>query len=88
LQKPYSATIRRCSSTADIAAFVANWEDKAANLKTTRHDEHSLDSLVFVDDNPVERAHVRESLPMCGSELPEDVAYYVGCLANAATSKP
>ncbi len=43
-----------------------------------------LDSLVFVDDNPVERARVRESLPMVAvPELPEDAAYYVRCLANA-----
>ena len=70
---------------ADFAAFVANWEDKAANLKTIAGRLNiGLDSLVFVDDNPVERARVRESLPMVAvPELPEDVAYYVGCLANA-----
>ena len=69
----------------DFAAFVANWEDKAANLKTIAARLNiGLDSLVFVDDNPVERARVRESLPMVAvPELPEDVAYYVGCLANA-----
>ena len=69
----------------DFAAFVANWEDKAANLKTIAARLNiGLDSLVFVDDNPVERARIRESLPMVAvPELPEDVAYYVGCLANA-----
>jgi len=69
----------------DFAAFVANWEDKAANLKTIAARLNiGLDSLVFVDDNPVERARVRESLPMVAvPELPEDAAYYVGCLANA-----
>jgi FkbH-like protein len=69
----------------DIAAFVANWEDKAANLKViaTRLNI-GLDSLVFVDDNPVERARIREGLPMVAvPELPEDPAYYVRCLANA-----
>ena len=70
---------------ADIAAFVANWGDKAANLKTIAARLNiGLDSLVFVDDNPVERARVRESLPMVAvPELPEDAAYYVRCLANA-----
>ena len=69
----------------DIAAFVANWADKAENLKTiaTRLNI-GLDSLVFVDDNPVERARIREGLPMVAvPELPEDIAYYVRCLANA-----
>ena len=69
----------------DIAAFVANWEDKAANLKSIAARLNiGLDSLVFVDDNPVERARIRESLPMVAvPELPEDAAYYVRCLANA-----
>lgn len=70
---------------ADIAAFVANWEDKAANLKAIAAQLNiGLDSLVFVDDNPVERARIRESFPMVAvPELPEDAAYYVPCLANA-----
>jgi FkbH-like protein len=70
---------------SDIAAFVANWEDKAANLKTIAERLNiGLDSLVFVDDNPVERARVRESLPMVAvPDLPEDPAQYVHCLANA-----
>jgi FkbH-like protein len=70
---------------ADIAAFVANWDDKAANLKTIAARLNiGLDSLVFVDDNPAERARVRESLPMVAvPELPEDAVHYVHCLANA-----
>jgi len=43
-----------------------------------------LDSLVFVDDNPVERARIRQSLPMVAvPELPVDVAHYVRCIADA-----
>ena len=43
-----------------------------------------LDSLVFVDDNPAERARVRQSLPMVAvPELPKDVAHYVRDFANA-----
>src|SRR6267142_35788 len=69
----------------DVAAFVANWGDKAANLKTIAERLNiGLDSLVFVDDNPVERARIRASLPMVAvPELPEDPAQYVHCLANA-----
>jgi FkbH-like protein len=70
---------------SDISAFVANWNDKAKNLKdiATRLNI-GLDSLVFVDDNPVERARIRQSLPMVAvPELPTDVAHYVRCLADA-----
>jgi FkbH-like protein len=70
---------------SDIAAFVANWNDKAENLKAiaTRLNI-GIDSLVFVDDNPAERARIRQSLPMVAvPELPEDVAQYVRCLADA-----
>ena len=70
---------------SDIAAFVANWEDKAANLQRIASQLNiGLDSLVFVDDNRAERARIRESLPMVGvPELPSDVAGYVRCLADA-----
>jgi len=70
---------------SDIAAFVANWDDKVENLKliATRLNI-GVDSLVFVDDNPVERARVRQSLPMIAvPELPADAALYVRCLADA-----
>jgi FkbH-like protein len=69
----------------DIAAFVANWEDKATNLVgIARQLNIGIDSLVFVDDNPAERARIRESLPMVAvPELPEDAALYVRCLARA-----
>ncbi len=70
---------------SDIAAFVANWNDKAHNLRTIAEQLNiGLDSLVFVDDNPAERARVRESLPMVAvPELPSDPALFVRCLADA-----
>ena len=71
---------------ADFAAFLANWDDKVENLKAiaTRLNI-GLDSLVFVDDNPVERARIRQSLPMVAvPELPDDPAQYVRCLADAS----
>ena len=69
----------------DIAAFVANWEDKATNLVSiARQLNIGIDSLVFVDDNPAERARIRESLPMVAvPELPDDAALYVRCVARA-----
>ncbi len=70
---------------SDIAVFQANWDDKADNLKAIAAQLNiGIDSLVFVDDNPVERARVRQSLPMVAvPELPEDPAHYVRCLAEA-----
>ncbi|MBS7457370.1 HAD-IIIC family phosphatase [Coralloluteibacterium stylophorae] len=67
----------------DIAAFVANWDDKAGNLRRiARQLELGLDSLVFVDDNPAERAIVRRELPeVAVPELPEDVAHWPAALA-------
>lgn len=69
----------------DFAAFLANWTDKASNLEAiARALNIGLDSLVFVDDNPVERAQVRERLPMVAvPELPRDPAQYVRCIAEA-----
>ena len=69
----------------DIAAFVANWNDKAANIRDIAETlEIGLDSLVFVDDNPAERAIVRQELPMVAvPELPDDVAGYAGRVADA-----
>lgn len=63
----------------DFVVFEANWEDKAANLRVIS-DKLSLglDSFVFLDDNPVERAWVRDQHPdVLVPELPEDPADFV-----------
>jgi FkbH-like protein len=69
----------------DFAAFQANWDDKAQNLKAIAAKLNiGVDALVFVDDNPIERARVRQSLPVVAvPEMPEDPAHYVRCLAEA-----
>lgn len=70
---------------SDIACFVANWDDKAGNLRRIAGELNlGLDSFVFVDDNPAERLIVRRELPMVAvPELPEDVAFYGRRLADA-----
>ena len=70
---------------SDIAAFVANWEDKAGNLRRiAKMLNIGLDSLVFVDDNPAERDIIRRELPeVAVPELPDDVADYPARLAAA-----
>jgi FkbH-like protein len=68
-----------------IAVFIANWSDKANNLREIAATLNiGTDSLVFLDDNPVERGQVRQVLPeVAVPELTEDPADYIGLLANA-----
>ena len=70
---------------SDISAFIANWEDKAVNLRRIAEQLNiGIESLVFVDDNPTERDRIRHSLPMVAvPELPADAAQYVRRLADA-----
>ena len=63
----------------DISVFIANWENKADNI---RHIQNILnigfDSMVFIDDNPFERNIVRDNLPdVCVPEMPEDPSDYL-----------
>jgi FkbH-like protein len=69
----------------NITSFVANWDDKASNIRRIASELNiGLDSLVFVDDNPAEREIIRRELPMVSVlELPHDIAHYASCLSNA-----
>jgi FkbH-like protein len=70
---------------SDISILVANWNDKVANLRRIASSLNiGLDSMVFVDDNPAERALVRrELLEVAVPELPDDPALFSQCLADA-----
>lgn len=67
-----------------IAAFVANWEDKASNIARIREKLNiGYDSMVFLDDNPFERNLVRQLIPqIIVPELPEDPALYVRAISE------
>ena len=69
----------------DIASFMANWDDKATNIRNIAHSlSIGLDAMVFVDDNAFERTLVRRELPMVAvPEIPEDPAHVVAALADA-----
>jgi FkbH-like protein len=69
----------------DISAFVANWKDKATNIRSIAERLNiGIDSLVFYDDNPAERDIVRRELPMVAvPEVPPDPAHYVRDLSAA-----
>ena len=48
----------------DLAAWKINWQDKAKNvMELVTELNLGLDSTVVIDDNPLERARVREALP-------------------------
>jgi FkbH-like protein len=66
----------------DIAVFVANWEDKATNLRRiARQLDIGVDALVLLDDNPAERALVRQLLPeVAVPEVGADPSTYVRAL--------
>ena len=68
-----------------FAVFQANWNDKATNIKAIAEDlSLGIDSIVLLDDNPVERGLVRELLPeVAVPELPADPALYTRTLAAA-----
>ena len=68
----------------DISVFVANWDNKADNIRLIQKTLNiGFDSLVFLDDNPFERNIVREFLPeVVTPDLPEDPSLYLETLAG------
>jgi FkbH-like protein len=47
-----------------IATYRINWEDKVSNIKSIVEELNiGLDSVIFIDDNPVERELVKNFLP-------------------------
>lgn len=68
----------------DFSMFVANWEDKASNIRYIQKSLNiGMDSLVFIDDNPFERNLVKELIPeITVPELPDDPASYLTFLQS------
>jgi FkbH-like protein len=68
----------------DIALFVANWDNKADNIRYIQAVLNiGFDSMVFLDDNPFEREMVRTHIPDIEiPELPEDPAEYLSYLQS------
>jgi FkbH-like protein len=68
----------------DIASFVANWQNKADNIRAIAQELNiGLDALCFIDDNPFERNLVRRELPMVAvPEVSDDPTGYPLALAD------
>lgn len=63
----------------DISVFVANWGNKADNIRTIQSILNiSFNSMVFLDDSPFERNLIRQNLPeVTVPELPTDPSRYL-----------
>jgi len=67
-----------------FAAMRINWQDKAANIAELAQEINiGLDSMVFLDDNPVERAQVSQThLEVLVVEMPKNPRLYREMLEN------
>ena len=63
----------------DFSSFYSNWDNKSSNLKDIVKDLNiGIDSVVFIDDNPVECEEVRRMLPeVLVIEMTGDPAYFI-----------
>ena len=63
-------------SAKDFAAYRINWLPKLGNIKDIANELGvDIDSVCFVDDNPIERAEVRYSSPeIFIPELPDEIS--------------
>lgn len=68
----------------DLACFIANWDNKADNLRRlAKRLNIGLDAILFLDDSPFERNLVRQMVPeVCVPEMPEDAAEFVPYLES------
>jgi FkbH-like protein len=68
-----------------FAALRINWNDKAENLREIARELNlGLDAIAFLDDNPVERQHVREQAPEAiVLDLPPDAMGYAQALRDS-----
>ena len=83
-KEPFEQNDEMILKLSDISVFVANWDDKASNIRLIKDTLNiGMDSIVFLDDNPFERNLVRQLIPeITVPELPEDPAQYVSFLQN------
>lgn len=68
----------------DISIFVANWNDKASNIKYIQETLNiGMDSIVFVDDNKFERELVKSiHKDLFVIDLPDDEAEYLAYIKS------
>jgi FkbH-like protein len=77
-------------SLKDFSGWRINWGDKAKNLADLMADLNlGIDSAVFIDDTPAERARVREALPeVLVPDWPENPMLYKETLLSLQCFNP
>ena len=82
-RRPFQEHPEMILRESDIACFVANWRPKHENIAAiAKAINIGTDSLVYVDDNPVERAAIRQRLPEVEViELPSEPARFIAALS-------
>ena len=78
-KEPFEKNPEMVLKLDDIAVFIANWNNKADNIRSIQSILNiGFDSMVFLDDNPFERNIVRENISdITVPELPEDPGEYL-----------
>ncbi|MCR4892013.1 MAG: HAD-IIIC family phosphatase [Lachnospiraceae bacterium] len=85
-KEPFSQNPDMILKLSDIACFVANWSDKASNMAyIAKRLNIGIDSLVFFDDNPVEREIIETFCPQVQViDVPEEPENYIRALDQAS----
>lgn len=78
-KEPFEKHEEMILKLSDISVFVANWNDKASNIRIIQETLNiGMDSIVFLDDNPFERNLVKSVIPEIEvPDLPQDPALYL-----------
>lgn len=78
-KEPFEKNPEMVLNLDDISVFIANWENKADNIRTIQKILNiGFDSMVFIDDNPFERNIVRSNIAeILVPELPDDPGDYL-----------
>ena len=84
-KEPFEKLKSMSLDLSDIAVFVANWNNKADNIKYIQQVLNiGFDSMVFLDDNPAEREIVKTNIPEITvpnlPDAPEDYMNYISSL--------
>lgn len=70
----------------DFSCIKANWNSKTSNIHAITHELNiGIDSVIFIDDNPLEREMVARQLPQVTViELPSESQGYADAVARCA----
>lgn len=84
-REPFEANAEMALRLGDFAAFHASWDGKPERIRRIAAELNlGTESLVFFDDNPAEREHVRAELPeVLVVDVPAEPALYVRALQDS-----